>query len=313
MPATRQLPLTGSNELQPFPKKSFTTFLNCHNARVRKSPGFTDKKVGMAELGHWQMWRERCALARCTETASHDLRGFAFDRFQRHLQKSGQALAPPKAADAWHAFESHLALGRNRSAKAWKEWLFARGGDTPTIDCIQGGATLIMRGVVREYLRREQAPGWMLSLDSPIGRHPESGSAPISLEDLLPDPEDPIAAIDQQELQALATRLFPSMRDLLTPRERLALITNQTGKALSHPAVAKAAQCGKSSLCNALHRAMQRLAQTLQTALPQESPNQRITVATLLIEKMKKDFLQTLEIEHPDLFRYMKEDTGNAC
>lgn len=262
----------------------------------------------MAEIQHWQMWRERCALARCPQGARHDLCGFAFDRFRHYLQKVTPSIPPPRAHDAWHAFESHLALGRTRSAKAWKQWLFARGGSPPTLNCIQGGATLIMRGVVRDHLRREHAPGWMLSLDGPVLHRTEPGSNALSLEELLPDPGDPLAAIEQQDIQTCANRLFPAVYGDLSPRERIALTIHQAGKALSDPSVTQAAQCGKSSLCNALCQAMQRMAHALQDALPQESTSTRIAVACILIEKSAENMRFTLEMEHPELFRYIKGD-----
>ena len=267
----------------------------------------------MAELEHWQMWRKRCALARCTASVSQDLQGFAFSRFQRYLQKIGQSHAVPKAPDAWHAFESHLVLGRSRPSKAWKEWLFARGGEPPTLDRIQGGATLIMRDVVREHLRREHAPGWIRSLDAPIASDTGSDTTSPSRGDLLPDSHDPIAAIEEQELQVLATTIFPHVANLLSPRQRIALITHHKGKALSHPSVMRAAQCGKSSLCNALHQALQRLAQLLQDGLPQETAATRITIASLLIEKITANLLKSLETQHADLFKYITEEIEYDC
>lgn len=266
----------------------------------------------MAEIDHWEMWRARCALARCTDEAQHDLRGFAFDRFRCHLQRLHPSLPPPPAEVAWHAFESHLALGHTRSAKAWKEWLFARGGEIPTLDCIQGGATLVMRDVVREHLRREYAPGWMLSLDHPIGNRSESEDAALSLEDLLPDPNDPAAPVEQRELQELAASLFPRIGADLPLREQIALTVHQSGKALSHDTVTTAAQCGKSSLCNSLHHGLQRLAQRLKNALPQESTTTHIEVAGLLIENIRRKTMRLLESEHPDLFRYLKEEVDYA-
>jgi len=266
----------------------------------------------MAEIDHWEMWRERCALALCTDVAQHDLRGFAFDRFRRHLRKLHPSLSPPPAETAWHAFESHLALGHTRPAKAWKEWLFARGGTQPTLDCIQGGATLVMRDVVREHLRREYSPGWLLSLDRPIGSHADSEGATLSLDDLLPDPHDAAAPVEQRELQELADSLYPRIGTDLPWREQIAITVHHAGKALSHEAVTQAAQCGKSSLCNALQHGLQRLAQRLKNTVPQESTTTHIELAGLLIEKIRENTMLFLETEYPDLFRYIKEEVDDA-
>jgi len=253
------------------------------------------------------MWHDRCALARCTDEACQDLQGYAFDRFQQYLRKIEPGLYPPKAADAWHAFESHLALGRSRTAKAWKQWLFARGGKTPGLDCIQGGATLIMRDVVRDYLRREYAPDWMHSLDAPVKQ--EASSTTLALGDLLADPQDPLAVLEQKECEELAKHLAERASNLLTHRQSIALLAYQKGKALNHPAVLQAAQCGKSSLCNALHQALHTLARMIQSELPGETPDTRVAIAGLLIAKISEKILISLERQDAHLFRYIKEES----
>lgn len=266
----------------------------------------------MAELENWQMWQERCAAARCTPAAQTDLFGFAFDRFRRYLQKVRPSFSPPSAPDAWHAFESHLALGRTRATKAWKAWLFARGGEHPTLNCIQGGATLIMRDVVRSYLRNELHPQWMLSLDAPLGRAADRQGSTIALEDLLPDTADPIADVDARDLQALGDQFFVIAVERLTDREKIALTVHHNGKTLSHRAVTVAARCGKSSLCNALYQGIQKMADLLQKALPEESAATRMQVASAMIGKIALETEKELEIAHPQLFRYIKEESSNG-
>ena len=263
----------------------------------------------MAEWKHWLLWRETCALARCTQEAQHDLQGFAFHRFNLYLQKLHHAAATPAAADAWHAFESHLALGHTRTAKAWKQWLFARSETEPTLDGVQGGATLIMRDVVREHLRREHAPRWMRSVDAPIAgqRAPEHATT-LSVADLLPDPADPLHTVDRNEQLALANSLYPLARDQLSLREKIALTVHHREKALYHASVLKAAGCSKSTICNALHHAMEKLAGTINGALPRECPYTRMKVASNLLDNICDHMQKILEIEHPELFRYIEED-----
>ena len=263
----------------------------------------------MAEWKHWQLWRDVCALARCTDEARHDLQGFACNRFTRYLQKSRPSAAAPSAADAWHAFESYLALGHNRTAKAWKQWLFARGGKKPTRDCVQGGATLVMRDVVREHLRREHAPVWMTSLDAPVeGQRAPYISPTNSVADLLPDPVDPLIAVDANEQMQLADHLYPMVTQQLPFRDRIALTVHQAGKALYHTSVLTAAGCSKSSICNALHHGMQKLAVLTNNALPKECPYTRMKVATILLHKIGSHMQKTVEMQHPQLFRYLEED-----
>ena len=263
----------------------------------------------MAEWQHWQMWNETCALAHCTDAAQHDLQGFAFDRFTRYLQKIRPSASASSATEAWHAFESHLALGHSRTAKAWKQWLFARGGTEPTLDGVQGGATLIMRDVVREHLRKEHAPNWMASLDAPVAsqRAPE-GTTALSVTDLLPDPVDPLHAVETNEQRALAHSLYPIACEQLSLREKIALAVHHRGKALYHASVLKAAGCSKSTICNALHHAMEKLATTISDALPRECPHTRMQIASILLENICPRMQKMLEIEYPELFRYLEED-----
>lgn len=260
----------------------------------------------MAELEHWLMWYDRCALDRCDAEAQHDLRGFAFNRFQQHLQKLRPHVQSPPAPDTWHAFETHLLLGQTRSAKAWKNWLFTRAGTPPTLDCIQGGATLIMRDVVRTHLRREHSPPWMRSLDAPPRDQPTNTH--MSMEELLPDPSDPAAAMETNEIEDLTRRCFDQCISRLSARERLVITVHHAGKALSHTTVTQAAGCSKSSCCNTLHQALQNLASNLNAMLPQELPAFRLKLARRLIENIAAQTMKMLEIEHPQCFLYIKED-----
>ncbi len=263
----------------------------------------------MASLENWQAWRKTCALALCTDSAQRDLRGFAFEKFRRRLQKMPLALAAPAATEAWHAFETHLALGKTRTAKAWKQWLFARGGTNPTLDCIQAGATLIMRDVVREYLRREHAPSWIKSLDAPVARNNSADATnAYTAADLLPEAADPLETLDTHEHQKLAQELQASAGKLLSVRHTISLTVYHNGKALYHPSVLAVASCSKSSLCNALHQALKILATLVNTKLANDCQHTRMHVAAALIEFICKNTLQLLETSHPELFLYIKED-----
>lgn len=266
----------------------------------------------MAKLENWEMWYRRCAAARCTRVAQHDLFGFAYNRFRRYLQKFRPLLISPEATAAWHAFESYLTLGRTRSAKAWKSWLFSRGGASPTLSCIQGGATLIMRDVVRDYLRREHAPAWMCSLDAPLDNGTGSDTSAVSLADLLPDPADPIAVLEARDLQALVDPILASAKACLSARERIALTVHHAGKALSHRVVTQAVACSKSALYNSLHAAMQKVGRLLRRALPHESSATCIQSAQLLIDRIAEESKKKLEIGHPGLFLYINEESKDV-
>ena len=263
----------------------------------------------MAERVHWEQWRARCALGLCTEETARDLQGFAYNRFCRFLrQYAPQIDGVPSASEAWHGFESYLALGQRRSTKAGKEWLFARGTDT--LDAVQGGATLIIRDVVRDHLRHEHAPAWMHALDASETCEPDS----VSLHELLPDGTDPRAPLDQQEHARLAASIAPTAFDVLTARERIALIASHAGVSLAHPTVVAAAQCSKSSLFNSLHSALKSLSLCIRKICPNETPETGIAIALALCEEVHQRILTWISLEKPysQLFLFLGEVGQNV-
>jgi hypothetical protein len=106
--------------------------------------------------------------------------------------------------------------------------LFARLERTvdSTTDALYGGATLIMRDVVRDFLRNEYSPRRVLSLQSRMGT--PSDRAPL-LEDLLPgalpDENDPALL----ELQSLAVRLRDEYFPHLTFRRKSSCLPKNSG------------------------------------------------------------------------------------
>lgn len=264
----------------------------------------------MADLKHWQMWRQRCALALCNPEAGYDLRGFAYNRFLRYWRRyGGEDLGLPSAEQAWHGFESYLALGRRRSAKACKEWLFARGGGVTTLNQVQGGATLVMRDVVREQLRREHSPRWMQSLDKPLGAaRANDGNGP-TLADLIPEPHDCFADLERREFRSLAAAEAEAAFDALNRRERLALTASRAGLSLAHPAVVSAAGCSKSSLYNAFNSGLRKLADRVQRRFARESSSDRTEITILLFEQVHARLVAWLQMEKNDthLFRIIEE------
>ncbi len=264
----------------------------------------------MAELEHWKSWRARCALARCTGETARDLQGFAHNRFCRYLRQYAPQLAQsPPATEAWHQFESYLALGQQRAAKAGKEWLFARG--TAELDAVQGGATLIMRDVVRDYLRHEHAPTWMSALHAPVTFQGD----PFTLCELLPDcSADPLAPLEMQEHTHLAASMARQAFEALNVRERIALIASHAGLSLAHPTVTDAAKCRKSTLFNCLHSALRSLSLCIRNAYPNETPESGLAIALALCDELYQHILDWISLEKPyaRLFLLVKEVGENG-
>ena len=241
---------------------------------------------------HWASWHERCALGLCAPEVQAALRRFAHIRYYRFADVYAQSTAgltaaatTPEPAAAWHWFETYLQLHNTRAGKSYKQWLFARteAESGPTLDSVQGGATLLMRDVVRERLRQEVSARWVVSLEGPAGA--DRGDGAPSLEELLPGPLDTRADVELRDLETLAAADAAAAGAALSRRERVALLARELGLPLSHPVVTTAAGCGKSMLATAYHAALERVAECTQARHPRED---RATLADLTIRTFER-------------------------
>jgi len=226
-------------------------------------------------LACWIEWKKACALDLCSARSQAVLQEFAGRRFTTFFQRcaaSGagaahrglSASASGSDRDAWHLFETHLVLKSTQGGKRYKDWLFAqaRMGHAGAFDAIQGGATLIMRDVVREYLRREYRPRAHVSLQTPVASAEEGGS-PMSLQDLLPGSVDPAREAALREYEALAAEHAADVFEGLSRHERVAVLARTLGISFAHPTVAQAAGRGRTVLGGAY----QSVLRGIQTAL----------------------------------------------
>jgi hypothetical protein len=246
-------------------------------------------------LRAWQLWRARCALALCPPAEQRALRAFAHTRFRRYAavyarstNAGAAAVLNPAPGDAWHWFETYLQAHPDRSGKAFKEWLFARAGQQgdPTLDCIQGGATLLLREVVREQLRREYSACWMVALEAPVGA--DRQGAPFTLSDLLPGEIDPVQTVANREFNELARNETEAVFAALERRERVALLARELGLSLAQPEVTRAAGCGKSVLHTAYHAALQTIAAHVRTRYPHEDRASQAALTVAVFENVRQ-------------------------
>lgn len=249
----------------------------------------------MQTIDDWIAWKEKCALGLCSAKTQDVLRGFARARFYHFAaiyvgatNTPDAGVLTPEPAEAWHWFETYLRLRNTREGKCYKRWLFARArqAGAPTLDAVQGGATLLMREVVRERLRQEYSRRWMLSLDAPIGRG-GSEAAP-SLRELLAGDDDPAGDVEERELGRMAQEEADGALDSLDRRERVALLARELGLSLAHPAVVRAARCGRSVLNTAYHRALSGLAGRVQSRHPREHASALGRLTCLVYEAVKE-------------------------
>ena len=241
--------------------------------------------VDREALDPWVEWKRLCALGRCTAPTQTTLRDFVTRRFSGLVQRYHfQTNVPGSAAltllptDPWHLLETHLTINQTGSGKRYKDWLFAwaaqhhRGG----VAAIENGVCLLLRDVVREYLRREFFPARVLSLSQPLagtdGEH--------CLEDLLPGQLDPAAEIERREFERQAQARAQIAWPELSPRERVALLAKDLGLSLAHPLVLEITGCGKSMVNQAYRELVRRLATRLSVDYADDD---RAAIVTLTI------------------------------
>lgn len=259
-------------------------------------------------LDAFQEWRRRCSLAACSDSAAVLLRQFAASRFDAFCRRYApfpalrvpHPLTPPPA-DCWHLFETRLAVARTRGGKRYKQWLFesARVGDRLPLDRLTGGASLLMRDVVRAWLAHEAPHPRAESLQAPIAVS-ESGR-PLTLEDLLPDERNPAEEAARRDIGNLSAKLARRLWPELDRRERIVLAARVAGRPLSDPAVERAAGCRKSMLYAALRALLERLAAQLRRDHPSEERAVLLAVARGVLDDLARRALEWATSEKPPL------------
>jgi hypothetical protein len=261
-------------------------------------------------IEHWDEWRKRCAILRCGPAAQAALRGFAWARFVHYaghlLDEDAVRARVPSAVDCWHLFESYLAVASPRSGRRYKEWLFARleRSKDPPLDVIQGGASLLVRTVVRAWLLNEGPQRRMCPLSAPVA---EGEAGVLELEDLLPAP--PEDSLEQAEIEQAAARLLPGCLAELTRAERLVLLAKQLGLPLYDPAVLRLAGVGRSRASILWRGVFQRVAALTRQRHPQEPRDWQLQLALLVSRKLGEKILFWGRVEKSTQpFFYMMEE-----
>ena len=245
------------------------------------------------QLNDWTAWKKHCARALCSEETQHRLGRFAISRFgiqlKRHLSVTN--LVPddvqrqlPQPEDSWHQFETYAALTQTREGKRYKDWIFARVqlSARSALDTIQSGATLIMRDVVRTFLCKEYAPRTTVSLDRPVG----DGS--ITLGDLLPGSVQQEEGPEATELDLLAAEHAETLFQTMSRRERVGLFAKYSGLSLATPDLLVAADCGKSSLNQAVRKLMPRLRKGVVREYGEDGHNAVMAFTALMLQHLEK-------------------------
>lgn len=131
-----------------------------------------------SEMQAWQHWREACALSLISDLEKSHLTTVIAQRFRSMLRKVnlhgyGTLSAPPNA-DCAHLFETYCAMHQRRDGKKYKQWLLTRG--RRDLDTVQSGVMLLIRNVVREWIRDTHPQTAPVSLQQQVG----SGNKPVA-------------------------------------------------------------------------------------------------------------------------------------
>ena len=251
----------------------------------------------------WQEWKDVCAADLCSASTSTALRQFGAVKFSTMVRKvllTSNPLYPDMASidahHAWHLLETFVCVERSRTGKRYKDWMFRRSPDDTDnrLDALEGGAVLLMREVVREYLRREHAPAFMVSLDKPIGG---GEGVALSLAELLPDRVEPLSEIDAAEWSQLAARLAEDFYPTLSSRERIVLWARSQGFALNDPRLETWAKAGGGLLYKAHRKVVDQIGTWIKRHFPDESPAAMLHLAGLMIDELGEKITATIFTE----------------
>ena len=246
------------------------------------------------ELKDWIEWKTLCARKLCGVDTQSRLGVFAQSRFgiqlkrqisNTNLHESDAGRQLPSADDAWHQFESFAALKETREGKRYKDWIFARLQNRigKPLDIIQSGASLIMRSVVRAYMRAEYAPRKAISMDQPLG------GSNLTMADLLPGTANPADAAAANEYSLMAEAYARKLSESLTHRERIGLLAKFNGISLDSTDVLEAAGCGKSTLNQVVRGFMERLRDDLKREYRDDGHDAIVAFALLVVQFLEKE------------------------
>jgi hypothetical protein len=189
--------------------------------------------------------------------------------------------------DSWHLFETHVTTLKNRKGKHYKDWLFARlqHSDDPAIDVIQGGATLIIRDVVRNYIRDELLAEQTVSIFAPLSNN---SNMTLTLEDILPGNSNTTSPIILKEYEEIAEKRAKILFRRMSKRERIAFSAKAMGIAFSHKRVLQAAGCEKSTMLTAYKEFIFRTGLELKQEYENDDRESVLKLTMMIIECIKK-------------------------
>ncbi len=252
----------------------------------------------------WNEWKERCAVLRCEPETRLALHTFGGQRYRTLAQRclgtinvSDVALVTLSDADAWHLLELHMTLPDAINGKAYKEWLFARieGSSDVPFDIVQGGATLLMRSVVREHLRHEYLSAAHISTHQ---GSPGPGPTRDATEEWLPGTLDTAEAVETEELASLAAKHAATLFKDLPRRQRIALAARTLHIPLSNARLLVVAGCLRSALHGAFREFAEQVLDYVRDHFPRDDRDTQRDLALALFERISHLCTDWAETDH---------------
>ena len=242
-------------------------------------------------LEAWLEWKQRCALGLCEPGTQGALEKFAYSRFCLYARRYAATTNARDSdslllsgSEAWHLLEAHLVSSSTKDGKRYKDWLFDRLRDAtdPALAVIQSGASVLIRSVARENLRREFSAPNMISSNAVVYGH---GSEAITIEDLLPGGMNPADAVAHREFERLASDHAETFVQEMNWREKLVLFSKSLGISLSHAEVEKAAECRKTALNASYKQCVERISTQITNRYADDEPESVVLLTLLTIKE----------------------------
>lgn len=259
-------------------------------------------RISLTTFSAWKEWKQLCALALCCAGTTAELSSFARLRFNRLMKNYFHGdVRPP--CDPWHLFETHMTVKHTRAGKCYKDWLFARleQSSDPEEAVLEGGASLIMRDVVREYLRNECAKAHTISLDQTLSDNIRS----TTLVHLLASEQDTMNSVCLQEYQKLSVGHAEELVQELTDKERTALLAKHIGIALTHPLALQAAGCRKTALNKTYVQYVNKVAGKIQEKYHDDDKESQLTLTLMTMQTIKHLNYEREKTQNPQSALFM--------
>ena len=249
------------------------------------------------QLDGWRAWHEACALDLTPEPHRGPLRDFVAGRFRTYtLRYAYRTNHPnvhreiPKERECWHRFESWCAVHEHRDGKRYKDWIFSRG--RRGLPDVESAASLLIRDVVRDWLRNEFSDASLRSLAE------ELIPGGTTLEQLLQSEADRPCA---EAMMETCTPLVRSVQEHCARPEQVALVARRHGIPLSCVRVMRASGVGRSSLASRYQALVERIGWEVKRRLPDLDAAPATQLCLHLLDRLAEQFASQILPEISDV------------